>query len=55
MAIKVIEYGKRRVKCDKCESVLEYENEDIKTIQTGMNEYQKQITCPVCNNAIYVR
>lgn len=55
MAIKVIEYGKRRVKCDKCESILEYKNEDIKTVQTGMNEYQKEIICPVCNNTIYVR
>ena len=55
MAVKVIEYGKQRVKCDKCESALEYEKEDIETMQTGMNEYQNKIICPVCNNTIYVR
>ncbi len=55
MAIKVIEYGKkRRIKCYNCESVLEYEKDDIKTVQMGMNEWQKQIKCPVCNETLNV-
>lgn len=38
MAIKVIEYGKRTARCNYCESRLQYEKEDIKTMQTGTNE-----------------
>lgn len=54
MAIKVIEYGKRTVKCSYCESKLQYEKEDVKTMQTGMNEWQSYIVCPVCEEKIYV-
>lgn len=55
MAIKVIEYGKKRVRCDACESILQYEKSDIKTIQRGMNEWHGEITCPVCGNKIDVK
>lgn len=54
MAIKVIEYGNRNVKCSYCESKLQYEKEDVKTMQTGMNEWQSYIVCPVCEEKIYV-
>lgn len=37
MAIKVIEYGKRTTRCNYCESKLQYEKEDVETMQTGMN------------------
>lgn len=54
--IKVIKYGKkRRALCEHCESLLEFEKEDIKTVQTGMNEWEKQITCPVCDTPVSVR
>lgn len=36
--VKVIKYGnKRRVTCGVCDSFLEYEKEDVKTVQTGTN------------------
>ena len=53
--IKVIEYGrKRRVTCGNCGALLEFEKEDIKTVQVGMNEYEQQIMCPACNEAVKV-
>lgn len=53
--VQVIKYGpKRRVKCTHCESILEYEKEDIKPIQTYINEFTYEITCPVCSNPVYV-
>lgn len=39
--VKVIEFSKkRRVTCDYCGALLEFENDDIENVQTGMNEYQ---------------
>lgn len=56
MAVKIIRYGdKRRVICNICRSLLEYEKEDIKTVQTGMNEYEKEIVCPNCQETIRVK
>ena len=53
--VKVIKYGqKRRVTCEKCGAVLEYDKEDVKTIQAGMNEYERQIICPVCNENVNI-
>ena len=53
--IKVIKYGKkRRVLCEHCESLLEFEKEDIKTVQRGMNEWEKQIICPVCDMPVSI-
>lgn len=54
MAIKVIEYGKRTTRCTCCESKMQYEKEDVKTMQAGMNEWQSYIVCPVCKEKIYV-
>ena len=55
MAVKIIRYGdKRRVICNICGSLLEYEKEDIKTVPTGMNEYEKEIVCPNCQEMIRV-
>ena len=51
-----IKYGpKRRIKCKHCESILEFEKEDIKSVQTGYNEYENQIHCPVCGETITVK
>ena len=54
--IKVIKYGKkRRVLCEHCESLLEFVKEDIKTVQRGMNEWEKQIICPVCDMPVSIK
>ena len=54
--VKVIRYGnKRRVTCEVCGSLLEYEKEDLKTVQTGMNEYEGEIVCPNCREAVRVK
>ena len=51
--IKVIKYGKkRRVLCEHCESLLEFEKEDIKTVQRGLN---KLIICPVCDMPVSIK
>lgn len=55
MAIKVIEYGRKRVKCDNCESILQYEKKDVKITQRGMNEWAGEIICPVCGKKIDVK
>ena len=55
MAVKVIEYGKKRVRCDNCESILQYEKSDVRMTQRGMNEWQGEITCPVCGKKIDVQ
>ena len=52
--VKVIKYGKRRVTCNECDSVLEFEKKDISSRQTGINEYEKFVRCPVCTNAIVI-
>lgn len=53
--MKVIKYGrKRRETCKNCGAVLEYEKEDVKTVQTGMNEFDQQIKCPICGRTISV-
>ncbi|MEZ3491555.1 MAG: hypothetical protein K1W38_04430 [Lachnospiraceae bacterium] len=54
--VTVIKYGpKRRIKCKHCESILEFEKEDIKSVQTDYNEYENQIHCPVCGETITVK
>lgn len=53
--VKVIECGqKRRVTCNHCGALLELEQNDLKTVQTGMNEYEQQIICPACNKTVAV-
>ncbi|WP_195416356.1 hypothetical protein [Enterocloster citroniae] len=53
--VKVIKYGKkRRATCKNCGAILEYEKDDVKTIQTGINEYEWQIVCPACNESVKV-
>ena len=52
----VIQYGKkRRVTCGVCDSFLEYEKEDVKTVQTGMNEWEGEIVCPNCRETVRVK
>lgn len=53
--VKVIKYGKkRRIVCPDCGSLLEFEAEDVKSGQSGMNEYYNYIECPNCNAGIKV-
>ena len=50
--IKILKYGKYYATCNSCNAVIEFEKEDIKTIQTGMNEYEDIVKCPVWDNGI---
>ena len=53
--VKVIKYGqKRRVTCEVCGALLEFEKDDVKTVQMGMNEYEQQIECPACNETVEI-
>lgn len=53
--VKVIKYGqKRRVTCSHCGALLEFEWDDLKTVQVGMNEHETQIECPACNESMKV-
>lgn len=53
--VKVIKYGqKRRVTCNHCGALLEFEHDDLKNVQTGMNEYEQQIECPACRESVEV-
>lgn len=53
--VKVIRYGeKRRITCEVCGALLEFEKDDVKTVQTCMNEYEQQIECPACNETVVV-
>lgn len=54
--VKVIKYGnKRRMACEVCGALLEFEKDDIETVQTGMNEYEKQIICPACSEKVRIK
>lgn len=53
--VKIIEYGpKRRIMCSNCGALLEFEKDDLKTVQTGMNEYERCIPCPACYETVTV-
>lgn len=56
MAVKLIRYGRKRyVTCGFCDAFLEYEKEDVKTVQTGMNEWEGKILCPNCQESVHVK
>ena len=53
--VKVIKYGqKRRILCQTCGAFLEFKEDDLKTVRTGMNEYEQQIECPACGETVVV-
>ena len=53
--VKVIRYGeKRRITCKVCGALLEFKEDDLKTVQTGINEYEQQIECPACHEIVEV-
>lgn len=53
--VKVIKYGqKRRVTCNHCGAVLEFDNNDLETYQVDWNEWEKRIKCPACTETVTV-
>lgn len=53
--VEVIKYGpKRRITCEVCGALLEFNKDDIKTVQIGPNEYEQQIKCPACGEYVKV-
>ena len=54
--IKVLKLGtKKKVECNKCGALLEYEKEDIQEHQIGLNAFYGYIVCPECKYRIGVR
>ena len=54
--IKVLKLGtKKKVECNKCGALLEYEKEDIQEHQIGLNTFYEYIVCPECKYRIEVR
>lgn len=53
--MKIIEehHGKRIV-CDSCQSILEYEKRDINYAETNYGRQDQYIVCPVCKHRIYI-
>lgn len=51
--IKVIKYGKRYATCDKCKSILEFEDSDVRFADGQYKGIVECIDCPVCKNVIY--
>lgn len=52
--MRVVKDDGKTVKCQNCDAILEYHYNDIKEVQTHINEYGKYITCPVCHVDIKV-
>ena len=47
--IRVIKHGKfRQCTCHICGCIFTFEKEDVETVQTDINEWQKEIECPDC-------
>ncbi len=53
--MKIIEehHGKR-ITCESCQSILEYDKRDINYEATNYNRYDQYIKCPVCDHKIYI-
>ena len=51
--MKVIEehHGKRII-CDSCQSILEYDKGDIKYVPTNYGRSDAYVVCPVCGHKI---
>lgn len=55
--IKVLKSGKRKkIKCNKCKSVLSYEPEDVMghLYDDDHASWEKYIICPLCHNIIII-
>ena len=53
--MKIIEehHGKQ-IKCDNCQSILEYLETDIIQEETNYHRFNKYIICPVCSSKKYI-
>lgn len=53
--ITIIQKGnKHEIRCQKCNCLFSYEDEDINHEQWGMNEYKDTIKCPECKNELVI-
>ena len=53
-----IENPGKELKCDQCNSVLHFEEDDLidfKHILYGKEMHERNISCPKCGSFIYVR
>lgn len=53
--IKILEQKNFITTCEKCETKFSYENEDVCAQQTGMNEYDRYVCCPVCGTQVRIK
>ena len=53
--IKILRQTKFVCTCGICETVLQYEEQDVKSERMGIQEWKHYITCPVCENEIEVK
>lgn len=54
--IKVLKEGtKKKVECEDCGALLQYEKEDIQEQKVGLNGYYEYIICPECKYRIGLR
>lgn len=54
--IKVLREGtKRKIECNNCGALLQYEKEDIQEQQITLNAYYEYIICPECKYRIGLR
>ena len=54
--IKVLKKGtKRKIECNNCGALLQYEKEDIQEQQIALNAYYEYIICPECKYCIGLR
>jgi RNase P subunit RPR2 len=52
--MKVIEYGRKRVRCQSCLSLLEHEKPDVNCREGAKSEKCYFVVCPVCHKQISV-
>ena len=54
--IKVLREGtKKKVECENCGALLQYEKEDIQKQQTSFSGFYDYIVCPECKYQIGLR
>lgn len=53
--IKIIRQGnkKKKIECENCEAILQYEPEDIRETKAKVS-WKRFIICPQCNNEIII-
>lgn len=57
MTVRVLSVQKRRITCNHCSALLEFERADVKRVSfhvMGESDSQEQIICPQCKRAVVV-